>query len=124
MASARIPPGEVTRELQLDGTSDDDAQLNGSYRPLPESSLDGYQTATTDDMQPSQRPATSLPSLEELVTDSPFLDLTSPMTAYEWFKAVLLLPWAALKFLLSVSGLALVWLVVRVRFGIECMPVA
>lgn len=114
MASARITPGEAPQELQLDGTSDEDAQQNGSYRPLPENSSDGYQTATTDDTQPSQRPASSMPSLEELVTDSPFLDLGSPMTAYEWFKAVLLLPWAAFKFLLSVSGLALVWLVVRI----------
>ena len=30
------------------------------------------------------------PDLAELTRDSPFLDLDSPMTPYEWFKAVLM----------------------------------
>lgn len=37
------------------------------------------------------------------------------MSAYEWFKAVVLLPWAAFRLVASVLGLILVWFVTRVR---------
>lgn len=87
-------------------------------------SSDGYNTSATDD---TQRPAAVsragalLPgaSLEDVVQDSPFLDLSSAMTPYEWFKAVLLAPWALFRFIISVAGLVLVWAVTRVRHA--CM---
>ena len=54
-------------------------------------------------------------SLLQLIKDSAFLDLTSPMTAYEWFKAVFLFPWAFFKLIVVLLGLVIVWGWVRVR---------
>ena len=51
----------------------------------------------------------------QVIKDSAFLDLSSPMTPNEWCKAVLLLPLAIVKFTVSVVGLAFVWTWVRVR---------
>lgn len=59
-------------------------------------------------------------SLNEIIKDSPFLDLTSPMTLYEWSKVVLMLPWVAFKVVISVLGLIMVWAVTRVLvIGVE-----
>lgn len=81
--------------------------------------LDGYTTSATDDTQRAaaqrhQHIAHGPTSLEEIIQDSPFLDLSSPMTAYEWLKAVVMLPWVAIKLFLSVTGLIMVWAVTRV----------
>jgi lysophosphatidylcholine acyltransferase/lyso-PAF acetyltransferase len=80
-------------------------------------STDGYGTSNTEDVQwpASSRAGAQLPgsSLEELVTESPFLDLGSPMTPYEWFKAVVLLPWAVFRLVASIAGLILVWAITR-----------
>ena len=51
----------------------------------------------------------------QLIKDSAFLDLSSPMTAYEWFKVVFLFPWAFFKLLVVLLGLVIVWGWVRVR---------
>lgn len=58
--------------------------------------------------------ARGLSSLQ-VVKDSPFLDLDSPMTPYEWLKALLLLPWVITKLVVSILGLAMVWSWIRVR---------
>ena len=47
--------------------------------------------------------------------DSAFLDLTSPMTAYEWFKVVFLFPWLVIKMVVIMLCLVIVWGWVRVR---------
>lgn len=84
-----------------------------------ETEQEGYGTSTTDDTQRSstahQRPPHGPTSMEDIIRDSPFLDLSSPMTAYEWAKVVLMLPWVIFKVILSVSGLILVWAFTRVR---------
>ncbi|KAK9828960.1 hypothetical protein WJX72_003052 [[Myrmecia] bisecta] len=51
--------------------------------------------------------------VQALIKDSPFLDLSSPLTAYEWFKLVIGFPVFILKLLLAAVGLPFVWLVVR-----------
>lgn len=97
------------------------ASLNGRQAELVEQDheLDGYSTSATDDMQQAaaqpQNIAHGPSSLEDMIKDSPFLDLSSPMTAYEWFKVVIMLPWVVFKTLLSIAGLILVWAVTRVR---------
>ncbi|KAK9821452.1 hypothetical protein WJX81_001153 [Elliptochloris bilobata] len=50
------------------------------------------------------------PDLVELTRDSPFLDLDSPMTAYEWFKAVAMVPMLLLRAVLVSLIVPLVWL--------------
>lgn len=97
------------------------ASLNGRQAELVEQDheLDGYSTSATDDTQQAvaqpQPIAHGPSSLEDMIMDSPFLDLSSPMTAYEWFKVVIMLPWIVFKTLLSIAGLILVWAVTRVR---------
>jgi len=54
-------------------------------------------------------------TLLQLIKDSAFLDLSSPMTAYEWFKVIFLFPWAFFKLLVVLLGLVIVWGWVRVR---------
>jgi hypothetical protein len=113
LATAHLQHGSTT-SLSSDGMS---RQLIPSG--AAGSSTDGDNAPARDD---TQRPASVsragalLPgvSLEEVVQDSPYLDLSSPMTAYEWFKAVALAPYALARFLLSISGLVLVWAVTRV----------
>ena len=113
LAAAHLQHGSTT-SLSSDGIS---RQLIPSG--AAGSSTDGDNAPARDD---TQRPASVsragalLPgvSLEEVVQDSPYLDLSSPMTAYEWFKAVALAPYALARFLLSISGLVLVWAVTRV----------
>ena len=51
------------------------SSANGSYQPGP-----------------AQQPEKDM-DLEDIIRDSPFLDLSSPMTAYEWFKLVVMV-WA------------------------------
>ena len=51
----------------------------------------------------------------QVVKDSAFLDLNSPMTMYEVLKAILLLPWVLVKLTLSIGGLSIVWIFIQVR---------
>lgn len=44
---------------------------------------------------------------------SPFLDTSYPMTAYEWFKLILLLPWTILKLPIALIGFILVWSITK-----------
>jgi hypothetical protein len=37
------------------------------------------------------------PSLAEALEDSPFLDVSSPLTAYEWLKIIIMLPVVVVK---------------------------
>ena len=45
--------------------------------------------------------------------DSPFLDLNSPMTAWEWLKIAIMAPWILLRVLLTLLLIPFVWAVVR-----------
>jgi hypothetical protein len=121
------PNGNSFSAAHLHGGSADSLATDSLGRQIDpsERGTDGYGTSNTEE---PQRPAAAarggalLPgtSLEDVVQESPFLDLSSPMTGYEWFKAVLLAPWAAFKFLLSVAGLVLVWAVTRVCARARC----
>lgn len=55
------------------------------------------------------------PHLLQVLRDSPFLDLSSPMTVYEWFKAVLLFPWFVVKMVVFILGFVIVTGSVRVK---------
>ena len=57
-------------------------------------------------------------SLPQLLKDTAFLDLNSPMTPYEWFKVVFLFPWAALKLVVTLLCLVIVWGWVRVSLPV------
>ena len=48
------------------------------------------------------------------VQDCPFLDVDSPVTSYEVFKMVLGLPWLAIKAVIAVIILMMVWGVTRI----------
>ena len=50
--------------------------------------------------------------LRRLIKDSPFIDTQSHMTAYEWFKAITLLPWTLFRILVATPCTLLCWLVV------------
>ena len=65
--------------------------------------------------RPLQRGSTKesfSPTLEDLLADSesPFLDLKSPMTAYEWLKMAVMLPVNLVRALLIAIILPPVWL--------------
>mmetsp|Transcript_80 Transcript_80/g.283 ORF Transcript_80/g.283 Transcript_80/m.283 type:complete len:453 (-) Transcript_80:706-2064(-) len=47
----------------------------------------------------------------EFIFDSPFLDLDSPMTAYEWFKAIVMAPVAIIRAIAGLAALLLGWAV-------------
>lgn len=107
--------GTIKSELHGVSTASVDSRRNTS----DETEHEGYGTSTTDDMQRStmaqqQRASHGPTSMEEIIKDSPFLDLSSPMTAYEWAKVVLMLPWVIFKVILSVLGLIMVWALTRV----------
>ena len=51
----------------------------------------------------------------QVIQDSAFLDLYSPITPYEGCKMVLMFPWVLVKLIVSILGLALVWTWIRVR---------
>ncbi len=118
--------GAALSSAQLHGCSSTSLASDGLGRQIDASdrSTDGYGTSNTEELQRPARAGALLPdtSLEDIVQDSPFLDLDSPMTAYEWFKTVLLAPWAAFKFVVSLLGLILVWAITRVRIVASSMP--
>lgn len=47
--------------------------------------------------------------LQDLIENSPFLDTTSPITAYEMFKMCILLPWTLIRFVLLIIIMPFVW---------------
>lgn len=53
-------------------------------------------------------------SLDDLIRDTPFLDLDSPVTGYECFKMIILLPWTLVRFALLGLSIVPLWVVVRV----------
>ncbi|KAL3162290.1 hypothetical protein ABBQ32_009979 [Trebouxia sp. C0010 RCD-2024] len=57
------------------------------------------------------KPATP-PQLAQLLKESPFIDTHSPMTNYEWFKILILLPWSILRVTIGLPCVLLVWGVV------------
>ena len=71
-------------------------------------------SASTDTAQPSQpapRPdvIVTAAEVEAMKQNSPFLDTSYPMTAYEWFKLILLLPWTIIKLPIALLGFIIVW---------------
>ena len=57
------------------------------------------------------KPATP-PQLARLIKESPFIDTHSPMTNFEWFKILILLPWSILRITIGLPCVLLVWEVV------------
>lgn len=50
--------------------------------------------------------------LARLIKDSPFLDTSSPMTAWEWFKIITLLPWTIFRIVVATPCVGIVWCVI------------
>lgn len=57
----------------------------------------------------SDKPA-SPGQLARLIKDSPFIDTQSPMTAFEAFKIITLLPWTLFRIIVATPCALLVWL--------------
>lgn len=74
--------------------------LRHRARPADSNKVPVFDTAAT----PSQ--------LARLIKDSPFIDTHSPMTAYEWFKVIALLPWSIIRVSVGLPCVLLVWAVV------------
>ena len=51
--------------------------------------------------------------VQAMKESSPYLDTSYPMTAYEWFKLVLLLPWVIIKLPIALIGFILVWSITK-----------
>ncbi|KAK9843883.1 hypothetical protein WJX84_004630 [Apatococcus fuscideae] len=51
--------------------------------------------------------------VQAMKESSPYLDTSYPMTAYEWFKLVLLLPWVIVKLPIALIGFILVWSITK-----------
>lgn len=79
----------------------------------PDGPIDLYTSAASETLQQGNASKASAgfnlpgaePQLQDLLHDSPFLDLDSPMTPYEWFKFVVMV-----SILVALSGLMLAFM--------------
>lgn len=76
------------------------SELRHRTHAADNSKVPAFDTAAT----PSQ--------LARLIKDSPFIDVHSPMTAYEWFKVLILMPWSVFRIAVGLPCTLLVWAVV------------
>ena len=83
-----------------------------SQQPEPASELRHRSRVGESSRVPAVGTAISPPQLARLIKDSPFIDTNSPMTNYEWFKVLLLMPWSILRVTIGLPCVLLVWGVV------------
>lgn len=83
-----------------------------SQQPEPVSELRHRSRAGESSKMPAIGTAASPPQLARLIKDSPFIDTNSPMTNYEWFKVLILIPWSIVRVTIGLPCVLLVWGVV------------
>ena len=83
-----------------------------SQQPEPASELRYRSKAAESSKLPAIGTAASPPQLARLIKNSPFIDTNSPMTNYEWFKVLMLIPWSILRVTIGLPSVLLVWGVV------------
>ena len=72
-----------------------------------------HRTGASDNSKVPAFDTAATPSqLARLIKDSPFIDVHSPMTAYEWFKVLALMPWSIFRIAVGLPCTLLVWGVV------------
>lgn len=80
-----------------------------SQQPQPSSDLRHRSRAADSSKVPAPGTVVTPPQLARLIKDSPFIDTNSPMTNYEWFKVLILLPWSILRVIIGLPCVLLVW---------------